>query len=352
MALRMEPIRLLEATRPDIWAADEVDFLRQLGGPVLIRLPGRDHSRCRALCTLLHGNEPSGVRALHRLLRQGVVPAVDLLCFVLGVETALHERPFHHRYLPGERDQNRCFRPPFDDRPGEIARRMLQLLESYRPECLIDIHNTSGAGPAFGVVVREDHRHEALVALFTHHLVVTDLQLGALMELSQPHCPMVTVECGGAGDRRADQLAWEGMMRYAQQDQVLNLERDSVLELYHNPVRLELASGARLAFASRPVAAADLTVPPDLERFNFGTAPRGSFIGWVGSPAAAERLSARDGAGRNRLGDWFCIDRGRLLTTRPLKLFMITHRVEIALGDCLLYAAPASGDPEGCPRTA
>lgn len=335
-----DPIRIIEAPKPGSWAADEADFLTQLGGAVLILVPGRDSSRYRAVSTLLHGNEPSGVRALHRFLRAGHEPVVNLLCFIPAVEAALHESLFQHRYLPGERDQNRCFRPPFNDRPGRIAQRMLQLLALYRPECVIDIHNTSGAGPAFGVVTHEDCRHEALVSLFTRHLVVTDLALGALMEQSRPHCPIVTVECGGAGDKRADRVAFEGLMRYVDDDPVLELASGVQLELYRHPVRLELSAGAVLAFDTRPVPGADLTVPPDLERFNFGTAPRDTFIGWLGSPSSRQRLHARNGAGVERIDEWFRIDEGRLLTNRPLKLFMITHRREIALSDCLLYAVP------------
>lgn len=337
-----EPIRTIEAPKPGSWADDDAGFLAQLGGPVLILVPGRDRSRCRAICTLLHGNEPSGVRAVQRFLRTGQEPAVDLLCFIPAVETALHETLFMHRYLPGERDQNRCFRPPFHDRPGRIARQLLDLLEVYRPESVIDIHNTSGAGPAFGVVTHEDCCHEALVSLFTRHLVVTDLKLGALMERSRPQRPVVTVECGGAGDWRADQIAFDGLMRYATEERVMTLEPGLQLELYRSPVRLELATGATLAFHTRPVAGIDLTVPPDLERFNFGTAPAGTFIGWLGSPQSRQRLSARNGAGTERFDDCFCIREGRLLTARPLKLFMITHRQEIALSDCLLYAVPAT----------
>jgi len=337
-----DPIRVLEASATSNWGDTEAEFLSRLGGAALILIPGRDRGRTRALCTLLHGNEPSGTRALHRFLREGHMPLVDLICFVPAVETALHEQLFLHRYMPGERDMNRCFLPPFDDRPGAIAERTLQLLAEYRPECVVDIHNTSGAGPAFGVVTYEDRRHEALVALFTEHLVVNDMRLGALMELSSPECPIVTVECGGAGDPRSDLIAYEGLIRYADSEEVLALTPGHHLELYHSPVRLELAEGATLAYDTRPVPGVDLTVPPDLERYNFGTAPAGTFIGWLDGHQSRTHLSARNGAGVDRLDDWFQIREGRLTTTQPLKLFMITHRRDIALSDCLLYAAPES----------
>lgn len=338
-----DPIRVLEASASCEWGETVEAFLRFLGGSSLILIPGKDRRRTRAVCTLLHGNEPSGTIALHRYLKSGQVPAVDLVCFVGAVETAQHEQLFRYRHLPGVRDMNRCFRPPFEDVPGQVAERLLQLLAQHRPECVIDIHNTSGAGPAFGVVAHEDSQHEALVCLFTKHLVVTDLKLGALMELSQPDCPIVTIECGGAGDPRADQVAYEGLVQYASRERVLGLRKGTHLELYHSPARLELAPGASLAFATRAVAGVDLTVPPDLERFNFGTAPVGTFIGWLDGAHSRERITARNGTGKDRFDEWFRVEDKRLLTTQPLKLFMVTHRQDIALSDCLFYAAPEAG---------
>ena len=52
-------------------------------------MPGRDGSRTRVATTLLHGNEPSGLRAFLAWLRTGAVPAVDTRLIVAGVEAAL-----------------------------------------------------------------------------------------------------------------------------------------------------------------------------------------------------------------------------------------------------------------------
>jgi len=200
-------IQILHNPAPETIPTDFLDFLRQLGAPTLIRIDGADRSRCRAMATLLHGNEPSGARALHRWLLDPRQPRVDQICLVAAVRTALHEEPFKHRFMPGERDLNRCFRAPFDDAPGRIAGEFLHLLQRYQPECLVDIHNTSGMSPAFGVAAHENAVHEALVSRFCQRLVITDLNLGALMEISGAPCPAVTVECGGARDPQSDLLA-------------------------------------------------------------------------------------------------------------------------------------------------
>ncbi|MFC6671384.1 succinylglutamate desuccinylase/aspartoacylase domain-containing protein [Marinobacterium aestuariivivens] len=273
------------------------DFLRQLDGPTLIVVDGEDNDRCRALSTLLHGNELSGLRALHGWLRRGERPRVRMLLFILSVSTALADPLFSHRQLPGERDINRCFRPPFGDRPGRVAEQLLELLEEYKPECMIDIHNTTGMNPAFGVATHEDPAHEALVALFTRRLIITDIRLGALMEISRPEFPVVTIECGGNRDPAADRLAVQGVLRYLQQDEVLQLPAAGLhLDLYHHPVRLELSPETEIRFADEPDPDADITVPRHLERYNFGQVGAGTFLFWLG-PRGRSRLRLRDASG-------------------------------------------------------
>ena len=51
-------------------------WLRELDRATLLRVPGRDRSRTRIVTTLLHGNEPSGVRAVHAWLCSGVAPGL------------------------------------------------------------------------------------------------------------------------------------------------------------------------------------------------------------------------------------------------------------------------------------
>ena len=130
---------------------NEEEFLRWMGGPTCFLLEGEDNRRTRALVTLLHGNEPSGTLALFRYLKMGRRPAVNIVCVVASVSAALESPVFSHRMLPRARDLNRCFRPPFDDAQGVLAEEILEILNMHRPESVVDMHNTSGSGPSFGV---------------------------------------------------------------------------------------------------------------------------------------------------------------------------------------------------------
>lgn len=333
------PIQFLRNPAPADIPADFLAFLRKLGGPTLIRLDGEERDRTRAMATLLHGNEPSGARAIHRWLLGGRRPRTNLICLVAAVHTALHEEPLRHRFMPGQRDLNRCFRPPFDDPPGHIAEHFLELLHQHRPECLVDVHNTSGFGPAFGVVPHEDLVHEAIASRFCDHLIVTDLKLGALMEISGSPCPAVTVECGGARDPAADRVAAQGLERYLGDADVMGaLHGGRRLDLYHHPVRLELQPGARIAYCDEALPGMDLTVPPALERCNFGGAGPDTPIGWLGE-RGTEALRVRNGRGDDVLGEYFVARGGRLYPSQRLRLFMVTTNPQIATSDCLLYAA-------------
>ena len=315
------------------------EFLQVLDGPACILFEGRDSARTRALVTLLHGNEPSGVMALLRYLKSGRRPAVNVVCIVASVAAALAPPLFSHRMLPRARDLNRCFRPPFDDAQGELAQEILEILHLHAPEAVVDMHNTSGSGPSFGVCTYMDRQHDALVSLFTQRLIISNLDLGALMEISEETCPTVTVEVGGRLDDAAHELAWEGLCRYFEAATVLRPvdDTDWGLELLRDPIRLELKEHVTLTYAEAPCASYDITLKPDIEHYNFGAVRPDTLLGWADGEARS-LFAALDAAGRCAVSELVRIEDGNLYPAQPLKLFMITNNAAIAQSDCLFYA--------------
>ena len=183
---------------------DNIDeFLDYLASPTIIQLTGSDNSRRRAFVTLLHGNEPSGLYALYRWLKSGLRPAVNILCIIPSVKAAKLLPLFSNRVVPGNRDLNRCFKPPYFDEPGRLAQAILVALQQYNPEAVIDMHNTSGSGPAFAVAPHNIEQNEPLTSFFCQRLIITHLRLGSLMEISEHQCPTVTIECGGRLDNES-----------------------------------------------------------------------------------------------------------------------------------------------------
>ena len=323
------------------------ELLRELGGPTCFFLTGEDSSRTRALVTLLHGNEPSGAMALFRWLKSGRRPAVNVVCVLASVAAALEPPLFSHRMLPRARDLNRCFRPPFDDAQGVLAEEILEILRMHHPEAVVDMHNTSGSGPSFGVCTHMDRQHDALVSLFTQRLIISHLGLGALMEISEHSYPTVTVEVGGRLDEEAHELAWEGLCRYFESDRVLDEgDTDWGLELLQDPIRLELNEHVTLTYAEEPRDNYDITLRTDIEHHNFGGVTEDTLLGWTGGEER-NLFSAQDAGGRCAVTRLVRIEDGRLYPAQPLKLFMITNNAAIAESDCLFYAVSDDGKPIG-----
>ena len=319
------------------------EFLRSLAGPTCFFLEGEDDTRTRALVTLLHGNEPSGAMALFRWLKSCERPAVNVVCIIASVAAALEPPLFSHRMLPRARDLNRCFRPPFDDAQGALAEEILEILHMHHPEAVIDMHNTSGSGPSFGVCTYMDRQHDALVSLFTQRLIVSNLGLGALMEISEHSYPTVTVEVGGRLDDDAHELAYEGMVRYFQARTVLaHEETDWGLELLRDPIRLELLDHVTLTYADEPSANYDITLKTDIEHHNFGGVSPDTLLGWASGPERS-LFTALDVGGRCAVTRLVRIKDGELYPAQPLKLFMITNNAAIAYSDCLFYAVADDG---------
>lgn len=325
--------------KPGTLGRSVTEFLQTLAGPAHIHVHGKQRNRCRVVVTLLHGNEPSGVGAVFHMLERSVVPAVDVHFFIPNIAAALAPPGFHYRMLPGRRDLNRCFKPPYTDAEGNIARALLDTIAELRPEAAIDIHNTSGEGPAFAVTTHMDQRHDALAALFSHRMVVTNLRLGALMEISERLCPTVTVECGGARSEAAHHTAISGLQKYLTQADVLTPGPFELpLDFYHNPIRLEFLdkASARLAYQKSPAIDGGLTLRPDIEKYNFNVITPDDCLGFIDEDSL-QNLSARTARGEDKVQHYFISHEGRLHTTMALKLFMITTNADIARDDCLFY---------------
>ncbi|WP_228141604.1 succinylglutamate desuccinylase/aspartoacylase family protein [Marinobacter sp. X15-166B] len=321
------------------------EWLARLHRPTVVQVAGRDRSRTRAMATLLHGNEPSGLFALHRWLLEQHTPEVNMLFLLGGIYPAKIEPTFSQRQLPAGRDLNRCFRAPFTGAEGAIAEALLAELHKAQPECLLDVHNTSGTGPAFAVTITNDAAHQALTSLFTDRLILTDLRLGALMEYSEQEVPTVTIECGGAQEEQAHQLAYEGLVRYTSQADVLSLDTaDWDVAVLRNPIRVELAPDATIEYRLAPSGHADLTFPPDIEHRNFGVVSPHEPLGWVGHKG----LSILTAISHNRIENMARVLRvqdGQIYPAQAIKAFMITTNPVIAKSDCLFYAVKATGDP-------
>jgi hypothetical protein len=336
-ALAASVLRVLEApSSRDDWPAEPEAFLRRLAGPAWIHQRGRDRSRSRVVSTLLHGNEPSGTRAVHAWLRSGTTPAVDVAFFLGAVEAALEPPGFSHRVLFGRRDLNRCFLPPWDGAEGALAREVLERVRALAPEALVDLHNTTGHTPAYGVGPRSDAAHLALASLFAERYVHSDLRLGALIEALADELPALVVECGRAGAEASDRVASEGLRRFLEADALPAAA--PALAVLEEPVRVCLQPGLALRYGEAPDERADLTVDAAVDRHNFETVEAGAVLGWLGAGGSWPFVATRaDGAEVSR--ELFRVRDRVVEARRAFVPIMMTTDPLIAVQDCIFYAA-------------
>lgn len=318
------------------------EFLHLLGGPTWIDIPGKDPSRTRAIVTLLHGNEPSGIRAIHQWLRVGHKPHVNVVCFIGAVGAALAPPGFAFRTLPGRKDMNRCWREPYDCPEGHLAHVVLERLQHLNLEALIDLHNTSGRSPCYCISTKLGDKQKALTAFFSDQLVVTDLRLGSVMEATENMTPTIAVECGGNHDQLSHRIALEGLTRLTQTETLFPPGKEYPnISVFEHPIRVELRERATVAYGSSPVEAADYTLRIDAENFNFDMLNPGEQIGWVG-PSHLNALLAQDAKGHNRAEELFSVVNDQLHIAQQGRILMMTTDPIMASSDCLFYFLPST----------
>lgn len=320
---------------PDLSGTEE-EVLRRMGSASWWLVPGRDRTRKRVITTLLHGNEPSGFRAIRAWSAAGSVPAVDLLFFVSAVEAAIGPPLYAHRIRPGGHDQNRVFFPPFMNPEGERADALLKLIDQSAPEALIDLHNNTGHNPAYGVGTRVDEQTLGLTSLFADRFMHSDIRLGTLMEALDGQIPCAVIECGRAGDPVADATALAGLDRFATLEDLSRAAAHAHgVEVLVHPRRIEVKS-VSLAFGDRPDPNASFTVRRGIDQHNFKTMAAGEILGWTRDndwPIAALGRSQED---VSRI--LFELREGEIRLLRPMVPVMMTASAEIARADCLFYA--------------
>lgn len=317
---------------------DHIDFLHRLQGPTWIRLKGEDSSRTRAIVTLLHGNEPSGLKAIHRMLKDSLLPATDLIIVVASVNAALHPPILSHRFLPWEEDLNRCFREPCDTAQKQLAAEIVRRLGDANTEAIIDAHNTSAHSEPFAVAVNDNSPTLQVSQMFTHKLVVIDQQMGTLIEKTTGSSPIVTVEFGGFMDPKADQMAYESLMAFVTRHQLFNTE-PMPLQILRHPLRLEIEETQKIHYSSSVQDDADLTMINTIDQLNFQVVRSGTNIAWLGR-TGLEGLTAVNAAGADLIHDYFHASSGFLTTKKDITVFMATTDPYIARHDCLLYFTP------------
>lgn len=318
--------------------ADFQQFLLSLDVPTIIDVTGKNTDKCRVIVTLLHGNEPSGLISVHRWLTTEYLeqqPETNLRFILCSVEAASKAPILSHRYLENGIDINRCFGSNKDTSYYLRAKLITKAIEEVSPEVVVDLHNTSGSGPAFSVSPSLSPQGLAITSLFCDTIILSGITIGALME-QQFNCPTITVECGGANDEQAHEVAFYGISQLANCTDLGDLQPTKRVDIVYKPMRLKLRAHKSLSYSCKNEGLYGVTLCSKIEQFNFGGAKEGQLLGWL-DEQGLENLELLNDSKENVIENYFTVRDSQLVCATNMQIFMATADRNIAMNDCLFY---------------
>ncbi|WP_019027867.1 succinylglutamate desuccinylase/aspartoacylase domain-containing protein [Colwellia piezophila] len=330
--------------------ADYEQFLLSMTGPTVIDVSGKNQEKYRVFTTLLHGNEPSGLIALHRYLTEVVTqekPITNLRFIICSVEAASTRPLFTQRFIPGGMDINRCFgkQCSFQCNEGhrgycQRASLIEQAIREVNPEMVIDLHNSSSPGPTFAISAFVTTQSLSLASLFCQTLILSDLTMGSMIE-QDFNCPFITIECGGCQDEQAHEVAFSGISQVAHCESIGYIHQEKPVEVIYRPLRLQLKNEAKLSYAKHDEGHSGVTLKDNIECFNFGSAHQDEMLGWIDGNGL-DNLQLIDKRGDNVLDEYFYTRENQLVCRHNLRLFKATTNKSTAINDCLFYVVKLS----------
>jgi succinylglutamate desuccinylase len=334
--------RLPDGPPPGLLDLPPRRLLRELGTTTWLRLPGTADEPARAVVTLLHGDESTGLEALLAVLRRRHRFPFDLHVVVGNVEAALHGSGFAHRFLDGQEDGNRVWDrsvPADSSAQRRAADAVLDDLLAAPLAGLIDLHNTTGANPFHGLITNDDPASIDLATRFTTTLLRWDLGVGTILEAVAPHAPTAAVECGLPVRHVSTAFAIDGLRRFLgpPPGAIPPPDHDLITDLRKVVVR----PGVRVRFGGAPDRETDLTLVPDGDASNLREVAAGHVLGHV-RPGFPRPLEVTTADGVDVTDDLLEVTADGAVVTRVRTIpVMVVRTVEAVRKDCLCYLASA-----------
>jgi len=331
--------------------ADYEQFLLSMTGPTVIDVTGVNTKKHRVINTLLQGDEPSGLIALHRWLTTRDIknlPQTNLRFIICSVEAASKSPLFSRRFLEGNKDINRCFGQVVQKQNVQSiglekkyqgccqrARLIEQAIRDVNPEMVIDLHNASCPSPTFSISSVITTETLSLASFFCQTLILSDLHLGSLMEQDFSY-PFITIECGYSLDEQAHEVAFAGICNIASCENIGYIHQEKNVEVIYRPLRLKTKDNIKLSYAEHDEGHSGVTLKSNIEYLNFGGAQQDEMIGWIDGNGI-ENLQLLDKQGNNVINEYFYIRENQLVCRQNLRIFKATTNKQAALNDCLFY---------------
>lgn len=262
------------------------DFLRFLGGPAIINAGPNTDENVFISC-LMHGNEPSGYFAVHKILqkisKQHHLKKKVHFAF-MNVRAALEGEMFSHRFCDDEQDMNRVWGAGSDNASQDrIVKFMMNFIEKNEPELVVDIHNTTGSNPVFAIINSLD-KESIKAAAVASEIIWSHSGSNTIINWSKDICPSIGVECGKNIDPLSD-------------DNAVTVLRNLLIHFGALEGEVQPKQNIRLLYEAEPIkvdthdiyvadenSGHDMVLINNIEGFNTVELNPGTKLGWVNKP--------------------------------------------------------------------
>ena len=301
-----------------------------LAKPSLIHLQGKNKQPL-FICTLLHGNETTGLYAIQKLLRgyqQGELPR-SISIFVGNVKAAeagvrrLEEQVDYNRVWPGTHQHYLA--------EAHMMNQVTEVMREKNVFASIDIHNNTGKNPHYGCINKLEKDYMALAGMFSDTLVYFTTPKGVQSSAFAELCPSVTLECGLSGQEEGIDHALHYLQSVLQLDDFKDCEISS-LNLFHTVARVKVPEGYSFGFEDD----ATINLLPEIEGYNFCELEAGTALATV-EPESSAYLLVFDDDEREVDREFFEYSDNKIMLKKAMMPAMLTMDTQVIRQDCLCY---------------
>ncbi len=304
-----------------------------LPGPTLLRIPGEKEPPF-FICTLLHGDEPTGLLAVQQLLSrytQQKKPLPRSIWLFLGNISAARENV---RHLPEQPDFNRIWKGGTLPE-HHMVEQLLEILRSNPPLAGVDIHNTSGKNPHYACVNKLDGSFINLGKIFSSMIVYFTRPEEVISRALAEFCPAITVESGQADDPFGVNHVLEFLEQCLALDTLPTNPNESIEpRVYHSIARIEVPDHCRIGFGES-CRDTDFNFIENLESMNFVLQAENTLVGWRRNPDL--KLAVVDEQGEDVSEGFISYANEEIRLIRSVVPSMLTTYTPNILDDCLGY---------------
>lgn len=315
---------------PDAFLDTEAEDLHSvLQTPTLFHLEGINPQPL-FICTLLHGNETTGLYAIQRLLKKYLnVPLPRAISIFIGNIEAARE---NQRRLDTQDDYNRIWPGSHHNNSPEkdMMQNVTNIMAKKKPFASIDIHNNTGKNPHYGCINILNPHGLVLASQFSDIAVYFTDPKGVQSSAFADFCPSIVLECGQASDQSGEDHALAYLEKILQMDN-LSSQDSSSLKLYHTIARVTVPKTISMGDDSK-----DICLNTELEDKNFQQIPQGTVFASINS--AKEKLIIVNSESHEDITDEYMeIKDGKFKFKKAITISMFTTNERAIRQDCVCY---------------